>query len=126
MLSVGLSIAASIRVGNCLGEGNAIGAKTTASLAVQASMFLGASSGMVYLLLRQYVVRPFTTDSDVRALAADAIYVVSLFQLADSVQAACTGILRGSGHQSLGSWVNFFGYVRGALSFVRGCMRCAS
>jgi len=45
--------------------------------------------GLVYVSLRANVVKPFTDDPAVLRLAADAILVVALFQVSNSVPAVC-------------------------------------
>ena len=62
--------------------------------------------------------RAFTGDADVLALCRKVLPIVGAFQIFDSTQGVCSGILRGMGRQRIGAVVNALGYYAVALPLV--------
>lgn len=126
MIPLGVSVAASIRVGNLLGADDGARAKQAAEVAIRVVAGAGVCFGLLYVALRRQLTRPFTDDADVRALAARCGVVIAVFQLFDFVQAACSGVLRGCGRQLLGAKLNLLGYwvlgipIGAAVAFAGG------
>lgn len=115
MVPLGISQAASTRVGNLIGEGEALGMRR----AVRASLLLGAGvmalSALLFTALRYQLPKLFTEDAAVVMLAAQILPIASAFQLSDGTQVVAGGVLRGMGRPNAAALVNLLGYYVLAL-----------
>lgn len=115
MVPLGVSQAASTRVGNLIGEGEELGMRR----AVRASLVLGASvmavSALLFTALRFELPKLFTEDAAVVMLAAQILPIASAFQLSDGTQVVAGGVLRGMGRPNAAALVNLLGYYVLAL-----------
>jgi MATE family multidrug resistance protein len=105
-----VSVAASTRIANLIGATLAIPAKTAAKVAIAFAVVVGIFNLLVLSLLRNYVPRLFTPDSEVIDLVSGLLPLCAAFQLFDSLAAMCNGILRGLGRQEIGGYVGLFAY----------------
>ncbi|KAK3588459.1 hypothetical protein CHS0354_025116 [Potamilus streckersoni] len=115
MVPYGVSIAASVRVGNNLG-GNQ---PAMAALSARTSLIIGGmfavTVSVVILALKGVLPLAFTNDSDVVMLASNLLMLLSLEHLTDAMQCIAGGILGGCGHQVFGAVMNLIGYYVIAL-----------
>lgn len=93
-LPFGVSIAASVRVGQALGAGKAHQAKTSARLALLLGAGFMTVTGLAMLLARNHVGRIFTSDEDVLEVVAEIAPIAALFQVVDGIQGCGQGIMR--------------------------------
>nr|CAD1816956.1 unnamed protein product [Ananas comosus var. bracteatus] len=121
-----LAAAASARVGNELGPGRPDKARLAALVSVGLA-FAGSGLGLSWAVLGRHAwARVFTMDRDVLALAAAALPVVGLCELANCPQTAGCGVLRGTARPGTAAVINlmaFYGVgapVAGALAFGLG------
>ncbi len=110
MLPLGISIGASTRVGNLIGEGDQDAARRTSTLALQLGVSVMACCALLLSLLRTLIPRAYTPDTEVIALAALIFPIVAGFQIADGTQVVCTGVLRGIGRTRAPAVSHFVGY----------------
>ncbi|XP_078367530.1 multidrug and toxin extrusion protein 2-like [Oculina patagonica] len=110
MIPVGISVAASVRVGNALGAGNARAAKRTAKVALAVVVCIEVVVFAVFFGLQENTGRLFTDNSDVLSLYKKTIRLMSAFFVFDGIQGVCCGIVRGSGRQMIGVLINFIAY----------------
>eukprot|EP01080_Neovahlkampfia_damariscottae_P008615 gene8615-562_t len=110
MIPLGLSVAASVRVGNSIGEGNIRVAKISAFICISLGVFFMAFNALIILVFRNLIPRIFTSDEDVIKITADAFFVVVGFQLFDGFQGVCSGVLRGLGKQTIGALFMFVSF----------------
>ncbi|HEX7481133.1 MAG TPA: MATE family efflux transporter, partial [Polyangiales bacterium] len=110
MLPLGLSIGASTRVGNLIGEGDHAAARRAAMLAPKLSASVMTCCALLLSVLRQLIPRAYTPDAHVIALAALIFPIVAGFQIADGTQVVCTGVLRGIGRTRAPAISHFVGY----------------
>jgi MATE family multidrug resistance protein len=95
MLPLGISGAATTRVGNAIGRGDMPGARRTAAVC------LGLGAGVMTLFAAAFALAPhalaaiFTDDPEVIAAAASLLPIAALFQVLDGTQVVSAGILRG-------------------------------
>lgn len=95
MAVLGISQAASIRVGNAMGE------KSVSKIrkAGFTGIFLGASimslAGLTFILLNNFLPTLYIDDEAVISIASRLIIIAALFQLSDGTQAVGIGVLRG-------------------------------
>ncbi|XP_028757800.1 protein DETOXIFICATION 14-like [Neltuma alba] len=102
--------AASTRVSNALGAGNAQAARVAAlcSRILSACEALIVSS--IVLSSRNVLGHVFSNEPEVIGYVSDIAPLLALSVFADSLQGALTGIARGSGWQRIGAYVNFGAY----------------
>jgi len=95
MAVLGISQAASIRVGNAMGEQNI----TNVRKAGFTGIILGASimslAGLTFILLNNFLPTLYINDEKVISIASRLIIIAALFQLSDGTQAVGIGVLRG-------------------------------
>ncbi|KAI0700194.1 MATE efflux family protein [Cytidiella melzeri] len=101
-----LSVAASVRIGNLLGEGNALRASFTGS----ASMLMALVIAAMFMVFRNSWAYLFNDDQAVVTMVASILPVVALFQVFDGVSAVTAGILRAQGKQFTGALLNLSAY----------------
>jgi MATE family multidrug resistance protein len=115
MLPLGVSQAASARIGNLIGAGDTGGMRQ----AIQASLFLGAAVAVLpavgFTLLRAELPWLYSNEVGVRELAARLLPIAAAFQLFDAVQVVAGAILRGMGRPDGGALVSILGYYLLAL-----------
>lgn len=97
MVPLGISIGASVRVGNLLGEGRPEAAQTSAHTALKLCVGTSLASAAVFILGRSALPRLYTDDPAVLAMAASILPVAAAFQVMDGLQAVGGGVLRGMG-----------------------------
>ncbi|XP_067651615.1 multidrug and toxin extrusion protein 1-like [Haliotis asinina] len=115
MIAIGTAIAASVRVGNHLGEGNPMEAMTAAHVAISLIWLIALFLAMLLLLLRQVIPLAFTNEKSIVDLIIKILPMIALFHLFDAMQGVCSGVLRGLGKQLFGASMNFISYYVIAL-----------
>jgi MATE family multidrug resistance protein len=97
MVPLGISAAASVRVGHAVGRGD----RTGATAAGWAAIGLGAAAmgiaAVVLLAIPRTIAGAFTDDSATLALATWLLRIAAGFQLFDGLQVSTVGALRGLG-----------------------------
>ncbi|KAI8139327.1 mate-domain-containing protein [Fennellomyces sp. T-0311] len=111
----GISIATANRIGNALGESFALKAKRASMVALVFAVIFGLINSLFFIVTRTSFGYLFTSDEDVIECVAHILPFCALFQLADSVNGVCGGIIRGLGHQKVAAWINLFAYYILAL-----------
>ena len=97
MIPLGISAAASVRVGQAIGRGSAIEAKAAgwAAIALGGGVMLCAS--LMFLTVPRAIAAAFTHDAPVIAAAVPLFFIASIFQFCDGLQITALGALRGAG-----------------------------
>ena len=97
MVPLGISAAASVRVGQAIGRGSATEARAAGWAAiVLGAAFMTLSSG-VLLAIPRALSAAFTHDQAVIAAAVPLMIVAAFFQFCDGLQVTAIGALRGAG-----------------------------
>ncbi|KAF3813625.1 hypothetical protein GH733_018778 [Mirounga leonina] len=92
MLPLGFGVAASVRVGNALGAGNAEQARySSITVLLCAVYFSGSKRDIIYLV-------------------SQVMPIFAPFHLFDALAGTCGGVLRGTGKQKIGAILNAIGY----------------
>jgi len=95
MAVLGISQAASIRVGNAMGERSVSKIRKAGFTGI----FLGATimslAGLTFILLNNFLPTLYIDDEAVISIASRLIIIAALFQLSDGTQAVGIGVLRG-------------------------------
>ncbi|XP_038563369.1 multidrug and toxin extrusion protein 1-like isoform X1 [Micropterus salmoides] len=110
MFPMGLSVTASVRVGNALGAGNTEQAKLSSKVALICaftfSCFIGACLGVS----KDVIGYIFTTEKDIIQRVADVMKMYSFIHVADALAGVLGGIVRGAGKQMIGAVCSLVGY----------------
>ncbi|KAK3597592.1 hypothetical protein CHS0354_030133 [Potamilus streckersoni] len=107
----GIAVAACVRVGNHLGAQNPVGAMTASRVTLTIAISFALSMFLVIQILRDYIPRIFSSDTEVVELASELLLFSSFVGLLDITQGVASGIIRGMGHQAFGAGVNVTIYV---------------
>lgn len=111
----GVGVASSSRVGNLLGSRDAKGAARAAHMGPFLTITFGTVVLVVLLATRNHFAEIFNHDPAVVELTAQIIPILSLFQIADGINASSSGALRGMGRQHLCAGVNIVTFYCFAL-----------
>jgi multidrug resistance protein, MATE family len=108
MLPLGISSAASARVGNLLGAGRPWGLPAVVAIGLGAAVML--VSGALFAAAPRPLALAFTAEEPVLALAAALLPVAGAFALFDGIQVVTFGVLRGAGDTAVPAAANVVGY----------------
>jgi len=92
---LGISQAASIRVGNAMGEQSVSKIRKAGFTAIVLGAALMSLSGITFVLLNNYLPTLYIDDEAVISIASRLIIIAAIFQLSDGIQAVGIGVLRG-------------------------------
>lgn len=95
MVPLSFGIALITRVGQAMGEGDAVRARFVAWVGVGMSLAFGLLSALLMVALRQQIAAAYTSDLAVQALCAYLLLFAALFQLFDATQVAASSAIRG-------------------------------
>lgn len=115
MVPLGVSQAATTRVGNLIGEGKTQLARTAAWIALAMGAGAMAIGAVIFIGFRHLLPRIYTDDPSVVALAALILPIAAAFQVFDGTQVVGSGILRGMGRTRPAAVFNLVGYYALAL-----------
>ncbi|KAK2173132.1 hypothetical protein NP493_901g00082 [Ridgeia piscesae] len=112
---LGIQISTSICIGQLLGAGDEMGAKTTARLSIVIMIVISLFPLVVFLLFQYQLPYIFTNVSEVAALTSELMPIMMIFLFFDAIATACKGILYGTGRQVYGAVLLFISYYLLAL-----------
>jgi MATE family multidrug resistance protein len=115
MVPLGVSIAATTRVGNQIGAGNPQGARRSAFISIGLGAGAMSGFGLLFFFLRRALPALWHPAPGVLALAASILPIAAAFQIFDGTQAVGCGVLRGHGDTRPAAWFNLLGYYALAL-----------
>jgi MATE family multidrug resistance protein len=95
MVPLGISSATAVLVGREMGKGAPQEATRVGWKGLGLGVGFMALSGVCLLLFSTYIIEIYTTDMEIRKLAAEILLIAALFQLSDGAQTVATGALRG-------------------------------
>lgn len=110
LVTIGVGIAASIRVGYEIGRDDRPQARFAGFTAIKMGGAYMAVCGVLFMTLRWHLPRIYVSDPDVIALAASLFIIVALFQIFDGIQAVSIGALRGLSDTQVPGLIAFFAY----------------
>ncbi len=110
MFPLGVSIAASVRVGHSVGSQAHTALRRIALGAIAISTIVGAGFAVLYFMAGREIVGLFTNEQEVVTLATRLMIVAGIFQIADGVQVTAAGCLRGLADVRLPMLIGFFCY----------------
>lgn len=95
LVTVGIGIAGSIRVGFEIGQNRKEEARFAGNVAIALGALFMLVSAFVVFGFREHLAQIYTSDAKVLAYAAGLLAVAAAFQFFDGVQAVAVGVLRG-------------------------------
>ena len=110
MMAVGVSAAASVRVGHSIGRGDAAGARRAAIAAFMLGGLVMTCSTLLFALFPVQLASLYAPPGDVRNLAIILIPIAAWFQLVDGLQAVAFGVLRGAGDTRVPALLGLSGF----------------
>ncbi|OAY41864.1 protein DETOXIFICATION 24 [Manihot esculenta] len=106
MICLGFLIAASVRVSNELGRGNAKAANFAIKVVLCTSACLGVVFWVLALVFGRKLSYIFTDNEEVADMVSDLSVLLSFTLLLNSIQPVLSGIAVGSGQQSIVAFIN--------------------
>jgi MATE family multidrug resistance protein len=97
MVPLGISSAGAVAVGHAIGRRDPHAAKRAGWIAIALAASFMAVMILVIVSAPQALLRIFTRNTDVLAIAVPLLFVAAVFQISDGIQVTATGVLRGAG-----------------------------
>ncbi|MBK6267430.1 MATE family efflux transporter [Marivirga sp. S37H4] len=110
MMSTGISAAATVRVGNQLGQRDINTMKVAAYTCFLMAIIFMAFTGLIFMVFNEFLPSLYTNDLEVIRIAGSLLIIAALFQLSDGIQVVGLGALRGMGDVKLPTLVTFMAY----------------
>lgn len=122
MIVLGISSAATIRVGNFLGSKNLFEMKKAIISAISLGILLMTCFGIIFILFNHSLPLLFINDKAVIKFASDLLIIAAFFQIFDGTQAVSLGVLRGLLDVKIPMYLAFFSYwiISIPLSYILG------
>jgi MATE family multidrug resistance protein len=102
MIPLGVSAAASVRVGQAIGRGAPVEAKAAGWAAIALGACFMTIACAAFLTMPRVLSAAFTHDAGVIAAAVPLLMVAAIFQFCDGLQVTAIGALRGAGDTKSG------------------------
>lgn len=110
MFPLGIAQGSATRVGNLLGAGRGEDAQRAAWISVAMGAGVMAVFAVLFIALRPWLPRIYTTDPEVIALSASILPIAAAFAIFDGTQVVACGVLRGMGDTRPAARYNLLGY----------------
>lgn len=111
MIPLGMGLACTVRVGQAAGGGlGAAEVRFRGRVGMQLGLLNAASNALIMLLLAPLIVRLYTADAAIGALAVKFLWLAAAFQFFDAVQVTANGALRGIKDTRLPMLITVFAY----------------
>jgi multidrug resistance protein, MATE family len=110
MVAMGLSYAASVRVGQAAGRDDHLAIRRIGQSALIFIIGVETIFSVGFILLRHWVPTLYIKDAAVVTVAAQLFIVAAVFQIFDGVQTVAAGILRGLADVNIPTGITFFSY----------------
>jgi len=105
-----IGIAASIRVGQLIGDSKAKGAKRSSHVSLCVAIILQTVLGLILWPCADILGDLFSSDDEVSHLVSQLIPISCIFMIGDAGQAIAGGVLRGIGRQKHVLFLNILGF----------------
>ena len=110
MVSLGVSMASTVRIARFYGQGDFVGVKNAGTASFFLILGIMTVTGLLFSLTHEILPHLYINDPVVIGIAAKLILVAALFQLSDGQQAVCLGALRGLQDVSVPARLTFLAY----------------
>jgi MATE family multidrug resistance protein len=106
MVPLGISAAASVRVGHAVGSGERAGVRRSGAIAFLAAGVFMASVALVMITWPRQLAALLTNQEPVIAAAGELLVIAAVFQISDGMQVVGAGALRGMGDTRVVLYLN--------------------
>jgi multidrug resistance protein, MATE family len=110
MVVLGISSAATIRVGNAFGRKDIPNVKRAGYAAIFMGMSFMTITGLIFISFHNFLPTLYIKDLTVIEFASTLIIIAALFQLSDGIQAVSMGVLKGLTDVKLPMFITLFAY----------------
>ena len=110
MVSLGISAAATVRVGTALGRNDITETRMAGFSAVALITVFMTGFACFFIGLRHVLPGIYISEKDVIAIASDILVIVGIFQISDGAQAVGAGMLRGIMDMKIPTLITFAAY----------------
>lgn len=110
MVVLGISSAATIKVGNALGSKSIDDIKLAGYTAIFLGLAFMANMGIIFVMGNKFFPSLYINNSEVIEIASSLLIVAALFQLSDGVQAVGMGVLKGLMDVKIPMVITFISY----------------
>lgn len=110
MVSMGLSITATIRVGNYKGQNNFSALKKAVYSLFLMIVLLDLLFAIFFISLKDFLPLAYIQEGSVIKIAAGLLVISGLFQIPDGIQVLLLGSLRGLQDVKIPTWITFISY----------------
>lgn len=121
MTCVGLSVAATIRIGNQLGRKEYQAMQVTGYAALIQTVGFMSLAGVFFVSTRFFLPSLYIDNAPVIDMAAQLLILASIFQIPDGIQAVSIGALRGVQDIKIPALITFIAYVIVGLPLAYYC-----
>ena len=116
MVPLGLASAVTTRVGNALGRGEPEAARYAGLIGLLIVLFTQTLSAASMIFIPEFIVRIYTDDPAITAIAVGLLFYSAIFQYADGIQICAAGALRGLKDTVVPMFINTVSYLLVGLS----------
>ncbi len=109
-VTLGLSSATAVRVGQAVGRGDTPAARRIGFLSLVVALAFMTLTATVFLLAPEPLARILTDKTDVLLMAVPLVQIAGVFQLSDGAQVVLAGALRGAGDTVFSQRANVVGH----------------
>jgi MATE family multidrug resistance protein len=109
-LTLGVSAATSVRVGQHVGHDDTPAARRAGFLGLATGVCVMMTSGLAFLTMPGLLARGIAPAAEIVAAAIPLVGVAAVFQVFDGLQVVAAGALRGAGDTRAALWANVIGY----------------
>jgi len=110
MVALGISAAATIRVGNAVGRDDRRGVKNAGITAFILAALVMGTFGIVFIVFRWFLPTLYVDNPEVIQIASSLLIIAALFQISDGTQAVGIGLLRGLADAKNPMFITFIAY----------------
>ena len=116
MVPLGLASAVTTRVGNALGRGEPQAARYAGLIGFLIVLFTQTLSAASMLFIPEFIVRIYTNDAAITAIAVGLLFYSAIFQYSDGIQICAAAALRGLKDTMIPMFINILSYLVIGLS----------
>lgn len=116
MVPLGVASAVTTRVGNAIGRNEPRQARYVGLVGLFVIMLTQTVSAGSMLLIPEFIVRVYTNDAEIIALAVSLLFYSAIFQYADGIQVFAAAALRGLKDTMVPMFINIFSFFLIGLS----------
>lgn len=110
MFPLSFAMALTIRVGYAYGQNNLAHLRILIRLGLVSAVFLGLALSLFTLVSSSLIVRAYTQNPEVMAIALSLFIFAAAYQIFDAIQVTAAGALRGLQDTQVTMWVTLFSY----------------